>query len=806
MRCFALVVSAAAIPWALGINECADKTTCAECLEDGLHSFCGWCSPGGILYANGSTGARCGDERDDPWDCPQHYQTRSCPLEYTCNKTSWTCVISPPGTPGATTNMSGCAAHCTKPPPPPPPHNHTPHNSSNHTKHYYQCDNSSQICEQVTTNGSGTFPTIASCNATCSKPHKKHTPDALLGLWRGIMVSKNFTMGEYDFLFLDGGNVTITTPTTTYNASCTSYVSPKDPDLPQIWLTFVDGPDAGKVRKAIYKVGPSGPETNTTVLGFGPLFPSEDLAMPPSGWPSAMVGGPNDVFFLRSCLPDPGLNCLWAGEPDELRELKVERASPFDGSEPLPIAHSAKVVQQEADPVPAARRVQVAPGVDPCNEKTNCSTCTADHGGHQCGWCTAPVTYGNGTSLGGGDVHCAGFNADGSTTGFPWQCDGLYVRGTCFDHICEVYANYTVNCRHTHPGEVGTINKDQCATKCIPPAKVYSCNHTVGKCQVIAPGHAGGMAQSVCAKNCTKPPPPPPKPPPMVMCNNDTLKCEKVNSTTKGGQTGAACAAACIKKYLCAPNGNQSNLTCKEIGRSEPAYPSAQTLSACQSTCVEPPKHNGTPPVLQGTYRGIMISGDGTPHGEWDLKLGPDYAELKNQTGVVWKAKVETGGMSPMTFILGNQGPTSSLRASSGSSAPVTNGTIHALYTFENGPVTTRFTLAMSAPNGKAPKNWGDVMMDTTGGLVLGLVKCLDDKPQPPIPGGTYCDPNSVPPQMCPPFNGNPSTKCPKCSHPPCLCPGNYPPPPPLPPGQIDCNFAAAFSPGATAASNTEER
>jgi hypothetical protein len=124
-----------------------------------------------------------------------------------------------------------------------------------------------------------------------------------------------------------------------------------------------------------------------------------------------------------------------------------------------------------------------------------------------------------------------------------------------------------------------------------------------------APDCSGCDIQSVCAKNCTKPPPPPPKPPPMVMCNNDTLKCEKVNSTTKGGQTGAACAAACIKKYLCAPNGNQSNLTCKEIGRSEPAYPSAQTLSACQSTCVEPPKHNGTPPVLQGTYRGIMISG-----------------------------------------------------------------------------------------------------------------------------------------------------------------------------------------------------
>jgi hypothetical protein len=41
-----------------------------------------------------------------------------------------------------------------------------------------------------------------------------------------------------------------------------------------------------------------------------------------------------------------------------------------------------------------------------------------------------------------------------------------------------------------------------------------------------------------------------------------------------------------------------------------------------------------------------------------------------------------------------------------------------------------------------------------------------------PIPGATYCYPNSNPPQMCPPFHGNPPTACPKCKIPACRCPG----------------------------------
>jgi hypothetical protein len=49
---------------------------------------------------------------------------------------------------------------------------------------------------------------------------------------------------------------------------------------------------------------------------------------------------------------------------------------------------------------------------------------------------------------------------------------------------------------------------------------------------------------------------------------------------------------------------------------------------------------------------------------------------------------------------------------------------------------------------------------------------------------------------------------CPHCPHPPCLCPGNYPPPPPAPPGAGSCNFERLFPSPAppVLASHIEER
>jgi hypothetical protein len=85
------------------------------------------------------------------------------------------------------------------------------------------------------------------------------------------------------------------------------------------------------------------------------------------------------------------------------------------------------------------------------------------------------------------------------------------------------------------------MTKDQCATKCKAPAKIFSCNTTVGKCQVVPPGHPG-QPNSICSANCTKH-----KPVKMAICNNQTLTCEIVNGSNP---QGAQPADKCAKEYV----------------------------------------------------------------------------------------------------------------------------------------------------------------------------------------------------------------------------------------------------------------
>ena len=82
------------------------------------------------------------------------------------------------------------------------------------------------------------------------------------GHWRGIQISKGFVTGEVGMLF-DGAlaTVSITGPGVTGTAN-TSFLVPAPPALPELWMLFTSGPDAGKARKALFKCGPDGPETN----------------------------------------------------------------------------------------------------------------------------------------------------------------------------------------------------------------------------------------------------------------------------------------------------------------------------------------------------------------------------------------------------------------------------------------------------------------------------------------------------------------------------------------------------------------
>ena len=53
------------------IDECSQYQTCAQCLNvsaigENTRTNCGWCHVG-IVYNDGTQGARCADIRDKPW-------------------------------------------------------------------------------------------------------------------------------------------------------------------------------------------------------------------------------------------------------------------------------------------------------------------------------------------------------------------------------------------------------------------------------------------------------------------------------------------------------------------------------------------------------------------------------------------------------------------------------------------------------------------------------------------------------------------------------------------------------------------
>ena len=430
------------------VDECGTKTSCEDCLMEGAHNFCGWCSPGPVIYASGKPGKRCADERDEPWDCPQHYMTKSCPAKYTCNETAGACHHAALGDPKAT-NQSTCAKTCHKKV---PPHKH------NKTTTKYTCQNQTGTCTPAHSAGgvpSSNGTDLATCNTTCHKA-KKPLPLALNGLWRGVMISKGFKAGEFDFLFDSTNNtVGLTGPgITNETADVSTGMTMTSP--PTITLAFHSGPNAGKFRKAIFLIGPAGPETNTTIIGLGPPFPNADTASAPASFAAAMSGGTNEVYFLRACLSDPGLDCAWAGAPppsnriinrkvqvgqgvmrltdieavvsldqlaagasgvhsrrnleatEEVRHVSTHAPPTATRVAGMALRHrlcfQLKTITQQADHrddhAPQARRIAPppppgpAPTGDPCNVHTNCSTCNAAMAGHECGKHTTDP-YGN---------------------------------------------------------------------------------------------------------------------------------------------------------------------------------------------------------------------------------------------------------------------------------------------------------------------------------------------------------------------------------------------------------------------------
>ena len=62
------------------------------------------------MYANGTKGARCGDQRDSPWTCDHLYQTTKCVAGYICDQDKGQCVLT---TPGKGDTKENCEKTCT---------------------------------------------------------------------------------------------------------------------------------------------------------------------------------------------------------------------------------------------------------------------------------------------------------------------------------------------------------------------------------------------------------------------------------------------------------------------------------------------------------------------------------------------------------------------------------------------------------------------------------------------------------------------------------------------------------------------
>ena len=258
-----------------GTNACKQFTTCRTCLNiteghtEGHREGCGWCHFA-IQYLNGSAGVRCADINDDPWTCPDLFDTYKCNAGFKCvDEVKGTCAQTTAGD-GYGSN-STCQQYCTPHPVVPmwrcnttsyvcekctddsakgcdpnrgtacgecsPPAglqykcNRTDkdHPTCDKCKHgdggcsgyntacrscaapaqLYSCDNKTFTCKKDATGF-----TNASCGMNCGH----FTPINLLGYWRGLMVKNhangNFEMGEYDMHF-GNTNLTLTYPNKT---------------------------------------------------------------------------------------------------------------------------------------------------------------------------------------------------------------------------------------------------------------------------------------------------------------------------------------------------------------------------------------------------------------------------------------------------------------------------------------------------------------------------------------------------------------------------------------------------------------
>lgn len=457
-----LALASASTPKAL----CSQYQNCADCLNPPDPSLnCGWCSPKPAIFADGKQATQCMDHTSTGWDCFHLYMHDGCIQGYTCNQTKGQCELAAPGQGDTKDN---CERSC-NPPSPAPSHD------------TYTCNVTTFTCE---------IDPSGQSKETCSGACSNSTPAELVGLWRGLNVQFNFTVGEWVMNYTATG-VTwgpIGAPRT-YKA----HVATIAPQQARLSLT-APAAMAGTVRYASFSTPgwPTGPESRSVSLA---LQTPSTHQLPPFNVDAAMGKPDFDVFVMHGCNS-------WVG--DECNFAPAFTAPPPPPITAAPLAAAPlSAVNDMASFIRMLTQSNVkGSGDDACSVHSECGECIADPL-KVCGWCDGIITFGDGSTCGEDGKGCCGGASSFS------RCNVVY-RKEC-PVVCD-WTNWTAPfCREATTPE-HTDKKVQKFQDCAQVKKWKACE---------AP--------------TPKPPTPPKPPPPPVLPKKYT--CDAVSFTCKEDAT-----------------------------------------------------------------------------------------------------------------------------------------------------------------------------------------------------------------------------------------------------------------------------
>lgn len=464
----AIILVALLATSALAQDHCNAYMTCQQCVSSYL---CGWCSTK-VAYQNGAPGFQCAGfnkNGSNPFVCNGVYSTDTCQRGWACNETTYQCQQTAPGTgdnqdtceakcstvgktficdnstftcklapAGEGTSLQQCQSECMATQNPashnpasqnPASNNPASNNPSSNqpstsspqptSAPTYLCNGTSQQCYQAPV---GQGASLLVCQQGC-KPSNV-TPPTLLGLWRTFPIDEKTPVRETDVYFYSNNSVGIRSRTE--DALCQVVSIGQE-------VHFVGCTTGQPDLRCIYETSLTMPETYHAMLAC-----NYNNGAAPASFTAAMSaaaqGQPVAVVFMTRCVPD-GF-CQFHFGPT---------------SAPPPLSRRGAAAQSAI----AVATTNSLAATDPCTAfGSNCSFCLSHP---YCGWCSAVVTYKDGTV----GSQCAGFSSDPRKKN-EWTCSGSYSTELCLPGwVCNP-SNQT--CTPTTPGS--GVPQQDCQTSC----------------------------------------------------------------------------------------------------------------------------------------------------------------------------------------------------------------------------------------------------------------------------------------------------------------------------------------------------